>query len=72
MISVSPEHERFKARLRPDLPIVALLQYPTVRSLARHISGNSGDPQETSGGVANRAQKQREAQMRRRSLTERR
>jgi len=65
-------HERFKARLRPDLPIVALLQYPTVRSLARHISGNSGDPQETSGGVANRAQKQREAQMRRRSLTERR
>ena len=52
-------------RLRPDLPVVALLQYPTVRSLARHLSG-AGD---TANGAAvareDGVNKQREALARR-------
>ena len=31
-------HERIRASIKPDLPIVALFQYPTVRDLAMHLS----------------------------------
>ena len=66
-------HARLKARLRPDLPIVALLQYPTVRSLARHLSGAAeGDREMAANATMERARKQREAQMRQRNLGGRR
>ena len=66
-------HARLRAGLRADLPIVALLQYPTVRSLARYLSGAAdADALKASSDVAERARKQREAQMRRRNLAERR
>jgi len=31
-------HERIRASIKPDLPIVALFQYPTIRDLAMHLS----------------------------------
>jgi len=66
-------HARLKARLRADLPIVALLQHPTVRSLARYLSGSANPDGEKAANVAmDRAQKQREAQMRQRNLAGRR
>jgi amino acid adenylation domain-containing protein/non-ribosomal peptide synthase protein (TIGR01720 family) len=62
-------HARLKARLRADLAIVALLQYPTVRSLAHYLSGGAdADRQKAASVTMDRAQKQREAQMRQRSL----
>ena len=54
-------------RLRIDIPIVALLQFPTIRALARHLTeGPSGGP--APQAAIDRAQKQREAQLRRRTL----
>jgi hypothetical protein len=64
-------HVQLKERLRADLPIVALLQYPTIRALARHLTeGPSGGP--TPQSTIDRAQKQREAQLRQRTLAGRR
>ena len=66
-------HARLKALLRPDLPIVALLQYPTVRTLARHLSGVADVDREMAANVAmERARKQREAQTRQRNFGGRR
>ena len=48
-------------RLRPDLPIVALLQYPTIRALARHLSGAGRALPQRRRRCIERAQKQREA-----------
>ena len=60
-------HARLKEVVRADLPIVALLQYPTIRALARHLT--QGPSQGTTSQAAmDRAQKQREAQNRRRAL----
>ena len=53
-------HARIQSRLRADLPIVALLQYPTVRALARHLSGDAIATNDASAAMA-RAKKQREA-----------
>ena len=55
-------------RLRPDLPIVALLQYPTIRALARYLSGAASTRRSAGGAVQDRAQKQREALRAQRSL----
>jgi non-ribosomal peptide synthetase component F len=64
-------HVQLKERLRADLPIVALLQYPTVRTLAHHLTvGPSGAP--TPRAAIDRAQKQREAHLRQRALAARR
>jgi non-ribosomal peptide synthase protein (TIGR01720 family) len=64
-------HAQLRERLRADLPIVALLQYPTIRALARHLTdGPSGGP--APQAAIDRAQKQREAQQRQRSLAGRR
>ena len=52
-------HKRLVEEVRPDLPVVALFQYPTVRSLARHLGGESGAAK--SKGAQDRAQKQKEA-----------
>ena len=65
---------RAHARLRDELgvapPIVALLQYPTVRTLARHLSGE--DPAEAQVDVRDRARRAREALARQRGARARR
>jgi len=63
-------HTRLKEVLRVDLPIVALLQYPTIRALARHLT-QSPSSGATPQAAMDRAQKQREAQQRRRTLVRR-
>jgi amino acid adenylation domain-containing protein/non-ribosomal peptide synthase protein (TIGR01720 family) len=52
-------HRRLRAQVRADLPVVALFQYPTVRSLARFLGGEAGEAK--SRGAQDRAQKQKEA-----------
>jgi aryl carrier-like protein len=60
-------HARLRERTRDDLSVVALLQYPTIRSLARYLS--EGDTSTAAlGAVRDRADKQRQALARRRSL----
>ena len=52
-------HERLLGEVRADLPITALFQYPTVRSLARHLSGAS--ERIATRGTKERAERQKEA-----------
>jgi aryl carrier-like protein len=60
-------HARLRERTRDDLSVVALLQYPTIRSLARYLS--DGDtPTAALDDVRDRVKLQREALARRRSL----
>ncbi len=59
-------HDRLRASLRADLPVVALLQYPTVRALARHLGGAA--ERSAAPTIGERAQKQREALLRQRSI----
>jgi hypothetical protein len=58
-------HEALRTQIKPDLTIVELLQYPTVRALAAHLSNTA--PRRHSDAVA-RAQRQRQAASRRRPL----
>jgi acyl carrier protein len=60
-------HAQLTDRLRADLPIVALLQYPTVRTLARHLADEHPGAA-TVGAAMDRARKHREACARRREL----
>ncbi|HET6546397.1 MAG TPA: amino acid adenylation domain-containing protein [Rhodanobacteraceae bacterium] len=60
-------HAELKETLRADLPIVALLQYPTARSLARYLTDGRADAP-TSEGAMDRARRQREAYARQRNL----
>jgi hypothetical protein len=60
-------HARLRAKLDQRLPVVALLQYPTIRSLARHLSG-AGSSGTYQGAIEDRVQKQRQALARRRTL----
>jgi acyl carrier protein len=61
-------HERIREATGNDLPIVALLQFPTVRALARYLS--EGATTGKAGGVsaADRARLQRQALARQRDL----
>jgi amino acid adenylation domain-containing protein/non-ribosomal peptide synthase protein (TIGR01720 family) len=63
-------HSRLRATVKPDLPVIALLQYPTIRSLGRYLSGNVV-PLATAT-AADRARKQRESLLRQRSMMEKR
>ncbi|WP_395309808.1 amino acid adenylation domain-containing protein [Mycobacterium sp. AMU20-3851] len=63
-------HSRLTHHFRTDLPVVALLQYPTVRTLARHIAGHHNH--NTTEATMTRARKQREAFAHQRKLTGRR
>ena len=54
-------HGKLQQALNRTLPIVTLFQYPTVRSLARHLSQESVVPQQTPEDFQNRAKRQREA-----------
>jgi amino acid adenylation domain-containing protein/non-ribosomal peptide synthase protein (TIGR01720 family) len=53
-------HQRLRESVRPDLSIVAMLQYPTVRTLARHLSGGEKDST-AFDAVRERARRQRGA-----------
>jgi hypothetical protein len=64
-------HAQLRHKLREDLAIVALLQYPTVRTLARHLTGQNNGAA-TASATMDRARKQREAYARQRNLTARR
>ncbi|MDP8909370.1 MAG: amino acid adenylation domain-containing protein [Chloroflexota bacterium] len=59
-------HARLRERLGKELSVVALLQYPTIRSLARYI-GNGETSSAALGAVADRAKLQRLALARQRS-----
>lgn len=37
-------HQQITAGLRPDLPLIALFQYPTIGALARHLDGERAEP----------------------------
>ena len=60
-------HAQLSERLHRDLPMVALLQYPTVRSLAQHLAGGS-DATAAADATMNRARQQRAAYARHRDL----
>jgi amino acid adenylation domain-containing protein/non-ribosomal peptide synthase protein (TIGR01720 family) len=64
-------HARLRERIANDVSVVALLQYPTIRSLARHLS-NAEMPGEAVGAVRDRAMMQRRALARQRSRRGRR
>ncbi|MGQ0752218.1 MAG: amino acid adenylation domain-containing protein [Betaproteobacteria bacterium] len=59
-------HGRLRDILQRDLPVVSLLQYPTIRALARHMSGTA-DAAQSAAGPAERARKQRKAMRRQRA-----
>ncbi len=61
-------HAQLSEILGTDLPMVALLQYPTVRSLAHHLAGGS-DGAASANAAMNRARQQRAAYARQRDLT---
>jgi non-ribosomal peptide synthetase component F len=59
-------HERICATMKPDLPVAALFQYPTVRDLAAHLTASAT----TRGGhtdVHSRAEQQQQAVARRKA-----
>jgi acyl carrier protein len=60
-------HSRLRATLRADLPVVRLLQYPTIRSLGRYLSGDSA-PALAPSAINERARQQREALLRQRNM----
>ena len=62
-------HAALREKVRADLPIVALLQFPTVRSLARHLAGDRDAASASAESAIERARKQREALARQRNLT---
>ena len=59
-------HSRLRATVRSDLPVVALLQYPTIRTLGRYLSGQA-TPALAVSAVTDRARKHREALSRQKS-----
>jgi non-ribosomal peptide synthetase component F len=60
-------HRRLRSALRTDVPVVALLTYPTVRALARYLDGNATSTNERAAAIE-RAKKQREALTRKRTV----
>jgi hypothetical protein len=62
-------HDRISATIKPDLPIVALFQYPTVRDLAAHLTMGAA-PGRRDADIRARAQKQQRAVERRKAQAE--
>ena len=58
-------HQKLRESVRPDLSIVGMLQYPTVRTLARYLSGGTNDSAAFEA-IHERARKQRGALAQRR------
>ncbi len=66
-------HRLVEQRLQREVPLLALLQYPSVRSLARHLAGEDDTPSDAGAQLArDRAGKQRQALARQRQLSARR
>jgi amino acid adenylation domain-containing protein len=63
-------HSRLRASLRPDLAVVALFQYPTIRTLARYLGGAA--ERSLAPEAAVRAKKQRESLLWQRRIKEQR
>jgi acyl carrier protein len=68
-LSLVQVHGKMRALLTVDLPVTKLFQYPTIRSLARHLT-ESGEPAAAISPTRDRAQRQRAAIARRRELAE--
>ncbi|MCW2589363.1 MAG: adpA [Mycobacterium sp.] len=64
-------HAQLQDKLDTDLSVVAVLQYPTVRTLARHLTSQNKTAT-TATATMDRARKQREAFAHQRNLTGRR
>jgi hypothetical protein len=62
-------HERISTTIKPDLPIVALFQYPTVRDLAAHLTVGAA-PGRRDADIRARAQQQQRAVERRKAQAE--
>jgi acyl carrier protein len=62
-------HARLRSTVRTDLPVVALLQYPTVRALAAYLA-NGESSRGTVGAARDRATLQRQALARQRRIRE--
>ena len=62
-------HERISATIKPDLPIAALFQYPTVRDLAAHLTVGAA-PGRRDADIRARAQNQQRAVERRKAQAE--
>ena len=62
-------HERISTTIKPDLPIVALFQYPTVRDLAAHLTVGA-TPGRRDADIRARAQNQQRAVERRKAQAE--
>jgi non-ribosomal peptide synthase protein (TIGR01720 family) len=62
-------HERITAAIKPDLPIVALFQYPTVRDLAAHLTVGAAFGRRDAD-IRARAQNQQRAVERRKAQAE--
>ena len=62
-------HQMIEKEFSRKLPIVTLLQHPTIRTLAAHLGGAVGTPGATrpADAAAERARKQREALARQRT-----
>jgi hypothetical protein len=60
-------HQRLRESVRPDLSLVAMLQYPTVRTLARHLAGEKDST--AFAAIRERALRQRGAFAQRRGTT---
>ncbi len=60
-------HEALQDRLNLELPVAALFKFPTVRALARHLSGNS--PKQEEASLNRRRAGERRAALKARSKT---
>ena len=61
-------HARLQSKIGARLPIAVLLQFPTVRTLARHLSNAPDGAAGEASAAMERANKQRDAIARRRNL----
>ena len=62
-------HQILRTSMQSDLPLVALMQYPTVHSLASYLSGTAAKAV-VPAAVADRAKKQRDAMRRQQTIRE--
>jgi amino acid adenylation domain-containing protein len=66
-LSLLRVHSKLRTSFRSDVSLIALMQYPTVQSLASYLSGAT-EQAVVPAAVADRAQRQREAMRRQRTI----